>query len=90
VSIFVPCYFKKYCEPGIYVYITTSDLLSYIYNRYKSGVILVLDVRKEVQVLQRLRGHDEEVHCVVWCPISGEDYKMSVLQTDDVVEQGKN
>ncbi|OWF45310.1 gem-associated protein 5-like [Mizuhopecten yessoensis] len=42
---------------------------------YKTGLILVLDVKREGQILQRLRGHDEDVQCLVWCPVPGENFK---------------
>ncbi|XP_061165000.1 gem-associated protein 5-like [Saccostrea echinata] len=44
---------------------------------YRTGVVLIVDMRewKEGQVLQRLRGHDDEVLCLAWCPIPGENFK---------------
>ncbi|XP_069129450.1 gem-associated protein 5-like isoform X2 [Argopecten irradians] len=42
---------------------------------YKAGLILILDVKKDGQILQRLRGHDEDIQCLVWSPIIGEDFK---------------
>ncbi|XP_033744086.1 gem-associated protein 5-like [Pecten maximus] len=42
---------------------------------YKTGLILILDVKKEGQILQRLRGHDEDIQCLVWCPVIGENFK---------------
>lgn len=30
---------------------------------------------REGRVLQRLRGHDEDVLCVAWCPVPGENFK---------------
>ena len=44
-------------------------------NRYRSGTILLLDVKRGGYILQKLRGHDEEVHSLVWCPIPGEEFK---------------
>ena len=46
-------------------------------NRYKTGVILIVEMKewKDGQVLQRLRGHDEDVFCLAWCPIPGENFK---------------
>ncbi|XP_060082615.1 gem-associated protein 5-like [Ylistrum balloti] len=42
---------------------------------YKTGLILILDVKRDGQILQRLRGHDEDIQCLVWCPIIGENFK---------------
>ena len=42
--------------------------------RYKTGIVLVVDISgQRSDVLQRLRGHDEEVHSVSWCPPTGSD-----------------
>jgi len=38
-------------------------------SRYKTGAIVVLDVAKKSPAsLQRLRGHDDEIHCICWAP----------------------
>lgn len=42
--------------------------------RYKTGVIILYDIR-DGSVIHRLRGHDDEIHSIVWCPIPGEDFK---------------
>ncbi|ESO89430.1 hypothetical protein LOTGIDRAFT_234283 [Lottia gigantea] len=39
---------------------------------YKSGNVLLLDITKNCRVLHKLRGHDDEIHCIVWCPVPGE------------------
>ncbi|KAK7926235.1 hypothetical protein WMY93_008545 [Mugilogobius chulae] len=39
---------------------------------YKDGMIVLIDVSKKGEVLHRLRGHDDEVHCLSWCPEPGE------------------
>jgi len=39
---------------------------------------VVLDVAKKTPVsLQRLRGHDDEIHCICWAPLCSQetDYK---------------
>ena len=43
--------------------------------RYKSGLVLIVDISGPGVVIQRLRGHDDEVHCVSWCPNLGEDIR---------------
>ena len=36
---------------------------------YKTGAVVILDVAKKNAVsLQRLRGHDDEIHCICWAP----------------------
>ncbi|XP_048244264.1 gem-associated protein 5-like [Haliotis rufescens] len=40
---------------------------------YKSGNILLLDMSSRGYIQHRLRGHDDEVHSVVWCPVPGEN-----------------
>ena len=45
-----------------------SDL-SLLYS-YKTGAVVVLNVAKKTPVsLQRLRGHDDEIHCICWAPL---------------------
>ncbi|KAJ8298182.1 hypothetical protein KUTeg_024713 [Tegillarca granosa] len=43
---------------------------------YRTGVIVLVDVKKEGTILQRLRGHDEDIQSLVWCPVTGEDFTM--------------
>ena len=31
------------------------------------------DINRNGTILQKLRGHDEEIHCLCWSPIPGED-----------------
>ena len=40
---------------------------------YKDSTLLLLDVNKGGVVQQRLRGHDEEIQSICWCPQLGED-----------------
>ena len=42
-------------------------------DRYKSSTILIMDLEQSGRVIQRLRGHDEEIQGLCWCPILGED-----------------
>ncbi|XP_063303907.1 gem-associated protein 5 [Pelobates fuscus] len=35
---------------------------------YKDGMIVLIDVSRRGDVVHRLRGHDEEIHCLAWCP----------------------
>ncbi|CAL8362299.1 unnamed protein product [Lota lota] len=37
---------------------------------YKQGMILLVDVSKKGEVLQRLRGHEDEIHSLSWSPSS--------------------
>jgi len=47
--------------------------LSLLYS-YKTGAIVVLDVAKKTPVsLQRLRGHDDEIHCICWAPLFSQE-----------------
>lgn len=40
---------------------------------YKSSNIFIIDINHGGQILQKLRGHDGEIHGVVWCPTLGEE-----------------
>ncbi|XP_071951268.1 gem-associated protein 5-like [Antedon mediterranea] len=48
---------------------------------YKSGVVLVINIGKRGGIVHKLRGHDDEVHSVVWCPVAGEEIKVNKQQT---------
>ena len=53
-----------------------------LFYSYKTGAIVVLDVAKKTPVsLQRLRGHDDEIHCICWAPLCNQetDHKGSVI-----------
>ena len=52
-------------------------------HRYKSGSVLIVNTERNGQVVQRLRGHDEEIHGVCWCPELGEE-------PDWIAEKGLN
>ncbi|XP_012728852.2 gem-associated protein 5 isoform X1 [Fundulus heteroclitus] len=40
---------------------------------YKDGMIVLIDISKKGEVMQRLRGHDNEIHSLAWSPVIGED-----------------
>uniref|UniRef100_A0A665TMK7 Uncharacterized protein n=1 Tax=Echeneis naucrates TaxID=173247 RepID=A0A665TMK7_ECHNA len=40
---------------------------------YKDGMIVLIDVSKKGEVIQRLRGHDDEIHSLAWSPFLGGD-----------------
>lgn len=40
---------------------------------YKDGMIVLIDISKKGEVMQRLRGHDNEIHSLAWAPVVGED-----------------
>ncbi|KAG8579610.1 hypothetical protein GDO81_010965, partial [Engystomops pustulosus] len=35
---------------------------------YKDGMIVIIDMSRRGEVIHRLRGHDDEVHSLAWCP----------------------
>lgn len=35
--------------------------------------MVIIDISKKGEVMHRLRGHDDEIHSIAWCPLSGED-----------------
>ncbi|KAJ8266854.1 hypothetical protein GJAV_G00135440 [Gymnothorax javanicus] len=39
---------------------------------YKDGMIVLIDISRKNEVIHRLRGHDDEIHALVWCPQIGE------------------
>uniref|UniRef100_A0A673LY02 Gem-associated protein 5-like n=1 Tax=Sinocyclocheilus rhinocerous TaxID=307959 RepID=A0A673LY02_9TELE len=41
---------------------------NYIAVGYKDGMIVVIDISKKGEVIHRLRGHDDEIHALAWCP----------------------
>ena len=58
-------------------------------HRYKTGAVVVLDVAKKNPVsLQRLRGHDDEIHCICWAPLLSQetDCKGSCIDRSCVVK----
>ncbi|NXP51027.1 GEMI5 protein, partial [Heliornis fulica] len=58
---------------------------------YKDGMVVVIDISRKKEVIHRLRGHDDEIHCLAWCPVPGEE-KLSAWQDEPQVapsEEGK-
>ncbi|XP_064637398.1 gem-associated protein 5-like [Lineus longissimus] len=39
---------------------------------YKHGAVFLYDLHRDGTILHRLRGHDEEILSIVWCPVLGE------------------
>ncbi|XP_054424101.1 gem-associated protein 5 isoform X2 [Pteronotus mesoamericanus] len=40
---------------------------------YKDGIVVIIDISKKGEVIHRLRGHEDEIHSIAWCPLPGED-----------------
>lgn len=36
--------------------------------RYKDGMIVLIDISRRGDVVHRLRGHDDAIQCLAWCP----------------------
>ncbi|XP_053399556.1 gem-associated protein 5-like [Mercenaria mercenaria] len=49
---------------------------------YKTGQIALIDVKRGGVIVSRLRGHDEEIYSLAWCPVPGEDYRPSQTSED--------
>ncbi|NXC39944.1 GEMI5 protein, partial [Penelope pileata] len=54
---------------------------------YKDGMVVVIDISRKKEVLHRLRGHDDEIHCLAWCPVPGEG-RLPAWQ-DELQEEGE-
>ncbi|XP_066469603.1 gem-associated protein 5 [Tiliqua scincoides] len=62
---------------------------------YKDGIIAVIDINRKGEVVHRLRGHDDEIHSLAWCPLLGEEAFCSQHQvhleeditTGDMIEE---
>nr|KAF6480142.1 gem nuclear organelle associated protein 5 [Molossus molossus] len=52
---------------------------------YKDGIVVIIDISKKGEVIHRLRGHDDEIHCIAWCPLPGEDC-LSINQEENSEE----
>jgi gem associated protein 5 len=51
--------------------------------RYRNGAVVIIDVsKKSREIVQKLKGHDEEIHCVCWCPIQGEEISKEESKID--------
>ncbi|XP_053147146.1 gem-associated protein 5 isoform X2 [Hemicordylus capensis] len=40
---------------------------------YKDGIVVIIDISRKGEVIHRLRGHDDEIHSLAWCPVLGEE-----------------
>uniref|UniRef100_A0A8C3UXW3 Gem-associated protein 5 n=1 Tax=Catharus ustulatus TaxID=91951 RepID=A0A8C3UXW3_CATUS len=40
---------------------------------YKDGMVVIIDISRKREVVHRLRGHEDEIHCLAWCPVPGEE-----------------
>ncbi|NXL84581.1 GEMI5 protein, partial [Alectura lathami] len=54
---------------------------------YKDGMVIVIDISRKKEILHRLRGHDDEIHCLAWCPVPGEG-RLPAWQ-DELQEEGE-
>ncbi|XP_049730126.1 gem-associated protein 5 isoform X1 [Elephas maximus indicus] len=52
---------------------------------YKDGMVVIIDISKKGEVIHRLRGHDDEIHSIAWCPLPGEDC-LSINQEENSEE----
>ncbi|NWW82256.1 GEMI5 protein, partial [Climacteris rufus] len=54
---------------------------------YKDGMVVIIDISRKKEIVHRLRGHDDEIHCLAWCPVPGEE-RLPAWQ-DELQEEGK-
>ncbi|NXO29148.1 GEMI5 protein, partial [Cisticola juncidis] len=54
---------------------------------YKDGMVVIIDISRKREVVHRLRGHEDEIHCLAWCPMPGEE-RLPAWQ-DELQEEGK-
>ncbi|KAF2979018.1 hypothetical protein EK904_000181 [Melospiza melodia maxima] len=40
---------------------------------YKDGIVVIIDISRKREVVHRLRGHEDEIHGLAWCPVPGEE-----------------
>lgn len=61
-------------HPGLCFHASTSALTASrpLSSRYKDGMIALVDVAKRGEVMQRLRGHEDEIHSLAWSPLDKE------------------
>ncbi|KAL4230771.1 Gem-associated protein 5 [Mactra antiquata] len=52
---------------------------------YKTGQINIVDVKRGCMIISRLRGHDEDVFSLSWCPVPGENFKPETT-SDDITD----
>ncbi|XP_072040500.1 gem-associated protein 5-like [Amphiura filiformis] len=53
---------------------------------YKNALVLLIDINNKGNILQRMRGHEDEIHSICWAPSSGEilpSHKPSNASNDD-------
>ncbi|XP_069825049.1 gem-associated protein 5 [Dendropsophus ebraccatus] len=53
---------------------------------YKDGMIVIIDISRRGEVTHRLRGHDDEIHCLAWCPHPREEDLYQKQEETQVVE----
>ncbi|KAJ8348614.1 hypothetical protein SKAU_G00272030 [Synaphobranchus kaupii] len=61
---------------------------NYIAVGYKDGMIIVIDISKKNEVIHRLRGHDDEIHALSWCPRSKEEALFCRAEENPEVNNG--
>ncbi|CAN8189985.1 unnamed protein product [Coccothraustes coccothraustes] len=54
---------------------------------YKDGMVVIIDISRKREVVHRLRGHEDEIHSLAWCPVPGEE-RLPAWQ-DELQEEGK-
>ncbi|NXQ33491.1 GEMI5 protein, partial [Alaudala cheleensis] len=54
---------------------------------YKDGMVVIIDISRKREVVHRLRGHEDEIHCLAWCPVPGEERLLA--WQDELQEEGK-
>nr|XP_017526261.2 gem-associated protein 5 isoform X1 [Manis javanica] len=52
---------------------------------YKDGIVVITDISKKGEIIHRLRGHDDEIHSIVWCPLPSEEC-LSINQEENSEE----
>ncbi|XP_019361637.1 PREDICTED: gem-associated protein 5 isoform X2 [Gavialis gangeticus] len=40
---------------------------------YKDGMVVIIDISRKKEIIHRLRGHDDEIHSLAWCPVPNEE-----------------
>ncbi|KAB5548648.1 hypothetical protein PHYPO_G00058010 [Pangasianodon hypophthalmus] len=61
---------------------------NYVAIGYKDGMIVLIDISKKGDVIHRLRGHEEEIHALAWCPDPQEDTLYSRPEDNADVSSG--
>ncbi|NXM62282.1 GEMI5 protein, partial [Illadopsis cleaveri] len=55
---------------------------------YKDGMVVIIDISRKKEVVHRLRGHEDEIHCLAWCPVPGEE-RLPAWQDEAPSEEAK-